>query len=469
MPNYKDKELVQAVWEQVERGVRREMGRGGGLSQTQIKLKMKNAPGTWEDAEEKKEFIKICIKEGVKGLKKLGHKVPKVSPQPQSPHAEPDTLSRANENLMANAGMIWATVDPEVFASARVLLAEVELCREAFWGNSAPPFNFEKLGTVQAQEAAWQWVTERQERDGKEHPESARLVFTLTLDGQGVDLMRLFNLQREVNHPYGSFQLEDDHYRFNRRKADTKAALELLQTALEENEEQISFMRFAFTTDARIVRMRDGEGHSRALKVGPHGELPRLLDRCAAIAKISGWWDVDQTLAFVLTGRPPAPKAGYTVPTGPKFQEFSITATGPLSEEEVLKLYRQVCETARWKPPRFTSTDLALLELHAHTPGASWPERHKTWKVWREKHPDLTDFEKSSRPAAPAMMGIAWARARDKVHGVEAEKLERGATDPLPGGGRKPGEKRKQATSVTTASLPGREDVAPEGMNAVRE
>lgn len=452
MPSHRDKAQVYDIFSQIDRGIQIVMGVRGAFSLKEIQTEMEEDMSiNWDNKDDKvkkkdiKAFVEEFIERGIQILEEGGRERLKGRRYTPSPNKESgidvaihSNFDRSDNKITANSGLIWATIDPEIFQSARILLDKVEQCRCIFWGQAAPLFNFQDLGDAQSHKSAHLWMKEQQVRDEAQHEKSTRLVFTLTLDSYDIDFLEFVRLQREVNHTYGSFCLEVDYYKFNRRETDTKTAFGLICTALKGIEEKISFTALNFNTERRTVNLIDEKRESRALDIGPHGVLPCLLDWCADIANISGWWDADQALGFVLTGRPPGAKAGYTTEIGPKFQKFSITATGPLREEDVLNLYQRVCKTSGWKPPYFTETDLALLEIHAHSPGASWPQIHQTWKAWRKRHPELTDFEKKNSSRAPSMMAIAWRRAREKVHGYEREKQE----------------------SVTTASLPERQEGA---------
>ena len=123
------------------------------------------------------------------------------------------------------------------------------------------------------------------------------------------------------------------------------------------------------------------------------GVMEKLYRICETLSKKSEWWSTDNALKFILLGLVPGSVQVQPGGYGNYTKKVTITVHGPVPGAEVLRMYKQACESAHIEPQTLSHVHYRLLFLfHYLMPTASWPKRYKVWLEWCQADKKLPTY-----------------------------------------------------------------------------
>lgn len=307
-----------------------------------------------------------------------------------------------HERLDPSDAIAFLTLDPQLNP---VFAAQVSACRTHFWGVTSPPFDWEVVGLRQADEQAEDWLS------GLEVAHAGAKHFTLALECSVDDFGRFdYEVQEVLNalwdaQPSRQPKVADVLNTLARAVAEQDALLHVLPfDQVAKNKAPIPI---TWKASGEILQMPSG---GREFRVPIEGKIRELHDFLYKIELASGWCALPQVLRYVLTGYPPAParriathqqrtlnvhvpgRVGTAVGRSRyDMRELNLAFIGPLPAATYNSLRAQAVSGGKGMKG-ISRTHVALLQLKAQMPEATWSERLTVWRTWQAEFKELRAF-----------------------------------------------------------------------------
>ena len=313
---------------------------------------------------------------------------------------KPNTSPPSPDVISSQTALTWLTTDAKERPDVAGAVAAM---RRQFWRIEQPPFPFLELGRPEALDRSRDWLRSQREVDQAQFDAAPfqrwQLELDIRIDGKPDDVNAFFEVNQILE---------------NMRKGTGEAASPLrLGEFMQREKISMPGWRRASAPRKEILIVR-ADGYERRCAVYEGGQLEIFWEHTKDIAAISGWWNQQGAILYVLTGIPPAPEHRTTFSPHNETPILEFKFVGPVRKDEVLQLYDKVVRAHEARAPRISPTQAALLQLRAQTPLLTWQERLSTWIQWREeRYPELRDFAKTRCPDKE--MRKEWERGRQAM------------------------------------------------------
>lgn len=414
-----------------------------GMSYKEVRDWMqKEADGDWTSAQVREENITRLADKAKKAWEKRGYTRPKPEERASGTVGGDQSLFQVLSGHQTNQCVTHLPLDPHLahispeFRRNLDIAEAVKAARKRYWQAEAPPFDVTALGEEEASKRAWAWVEEQVDKDIEALRGKAYHRFELRLRFEAADFLEGLVLAEDNVLSKLGWLVPLDEGRStppeHLHTPETRQAIDIFSAWLNENASNLKFLSVSLNlegenltakmqvpTEIKVnkkTRTAFVKEWSYASRLPLYGVTPRLWRDAIELAKLCRFWKPDTALKYIMTGIAPRPTALWTLDDRwPGV--LKIEVAGPVTEQEIVQLYRNICTAWYIRPPKITSTDLALLELKARypSPDYTWGQRLEVWERWRRRHSVLRDFNKGSPSNRQQAITTAWRRAVDKA------------------------------------------------------